>query len=235
MVATECVATGADWMAGATIGFADALRGSRCWSAISHFMAGSARRPCTTEVQQHFDSRQRAGKNSRRNRQDQLSLINRPQLGSLDRAHWSGRATGNHQDPATTLLLPRRTAHPLGAPPHFASSPALALGKPVRSRPGTIARLAISCLTAPSAPDPPTKLLNRLEDSRQVAPRVSLTAYRPDNLAQHRHCGPATSSLPGYCTLHTASSIGIKASLSLSLAFHLLSDRHAYIPSVDSG
>ena len=140
----------------------------------------------------------------------------------------------NHQDPATTLLLPCR-AHPLGAPPHFASSPALALGKPVRSRPGTIARLAISCLTAPSAPDPPTKLLNRLEDSRQVAPRVSLAAYRPDNLAQHRHCGPSTSSLLGYRTLHTAKSIGIKASLSPSLASHPLSDRHTYIPSVDSG
>ena len=44
----------------------------------------------------------------------------------------------------TTVLLPRRTAHPLGAPPHFASSPALALGKPVQSRPSTIARPAIS-------------------------------------------------------------------------------------------
>ena len=73
----------------------------------------------------------------------------RPQPGTLDGAHRSGRATGNHQNPATTLLLPRRTAHPFGAPPHFASSPALALGKPVQSRPGTIASLAISCLTAP--------------------------------------------------------------------------------------
>ena len=39
-----------------------------------------------------------------------------------------GEQTGDHQDPAATLLLPGRTAHPLGAPPHFASSPGLALG-----------------------------------------------------------------------------------------------------------
>ena len=72
-----------------------------------------------------------------------------PQPGSLDGAHRSGRAGGDHQDPPTTVLLPRRTAHPLGAPPHFASATALALGKPVQSRPGTIARPAISNLTAP--------------------------------------------------------------------------------------
>ena len=33
--------------------------------------------------------------------------------GSLDGAHRSGRAGGDHQDPPTTVLLPRRTAHPL--------------------------------------------------------------------------------------------------------------------------
>ena len=84
------------------------------------------------------------------------------QPGTLDGAHRSGRAGGDHQDPATALLLPRRTAHPLGAPPHFASSPAplgapphfasspaLALGNSVQSRPGTIARLATPNLTAP--------------------------------------------------------------------------------------
>ena len=65
-----------------------------------------------------------------------------PQPGTLDRAHRSGRATGDHQDPAAALLLHRRTAHPLGAPPHPASAPALALGSPVQSRPAT------PCLTA---------------------------------------------------------------------------------------
>ena len=56
----------------------------------------------------------------------------RPQPGSLDSAHRPGRATGDHQDPPAAVLLPRRTAHPFGAPPHFTSSPALALGKPVQ-------------------------------------------------------------------------------------------------------
>ena len=35
-----------------------------------------------------------------------------PQSGSLDGAHRPGRAGGYHQDPAATLLLPRRTHHP---------------------------------------------------------------------------------------------------------------------------
>ena len=41
--------------------------------------------------------------------------------GPLGSAHRSGRATGDHQDPAATLLLYGRTAHPLGAQTHFAS------------------------------------------------------------------------------------------------------------------
>ena len=45
-------------------------------------------------------------------------------------------AGGYHQDPQAALLLPPRTAHPQGASPHFASSPALALGNPVQSRLG---------------------------------------------------------------------------------------------------
>ena len=77
----------------------------------------------------------------------------RPQPGTLDSAHRSGRATGNHQDPAT-LLLPRRTAHQFGPPTHFTSSTALALGSPVQWHPGTIARPAISGLTAPLVSTP---------------------------------------------------------------------------------
>ena len=69
-------------------------------------------------------------------------------LARWTRAHRSGSATGNHQDPPTTLLLPRRTAHPLGAPPHFASSKALALGKPVQPRLGSIASPSTPSLTA---------------------------------------------------------------------------------------
>ena len=77
-----------------------------------------------------------------------------PQSGSLDSAHRSGRATGNHQDPAAALLLPGRTAHPLSAPPHPARATTLALGKPVQCRPGAIARPAISGLTAPLVSTP---------------------------------------------------------------------------------
>ena len=90
----------------------------------------------------------------------------------------------------TTLVLSRRVAHPFGSSPHFTSSPALALGKPVQWRPSTIASPSISCLTAPLAPDPSTRLFNRPEGSRQVGPRASLVACSPDNLAQHRHHGP---------------------------------------------
>ena len=89
---------------------------------------------------------------------------------------------GNHQDPPTTVLLYGRMAHPLGTPPHPASSPPLALGESVQWRLGTIVRPSISCLTAPLAPDPPIRLLNGLGGSRQVGPRVSLAACCPDNL-----------------------------------------------------
>ena len=146
----------------------------------------------------------------------QRRLAGRPgdgtQPGTLDSAHRSGRAGGNHQDPATTLVLYSRSAHPLGAPPHFTSSPALALGNPVQSRLGTIACPSISGLTAPLAPDQPSRLLNRLEGYRQVGPRASLAACSPHDLAHHRQCGPSTSPLRGYLTLHTAKSIGIKPS-----------------------
>ena len=71
-----------------------------------------------------------------------------PQFGPLDWAHRSGRGVGNHQNPAATLLLPGRTAHPQGSAPHPAPSPGLALAKPVQWRPGEIARPATPYLTA---------------------------------------------------------------------------------------
>ena len=74
-----------------------------------------------------------------------------PQPHPLDSAHRSGRAGGDHQDPPAAVLLPGRTDHPLGAPPHTASATALALGSPVRSCPGPIARPATPCLTAAAA------------------------------------------------------------------------------------
>ena len=66
-----------------------------------------------------------------------------------------------------TMKIDSRTAHPLGAPPHFASAPALALGKPVQWRPGTIARPAISGLTAATSPLTPIRPTER---PRQLAP-----------------------------------------------------------------
>ena len=71
--------------------------------------------------------------------------------GPLGGTHRSGRATGDHQDPPAAGLLPGRTAHPLGAPPHSASAKAVALGSPVRSCPGPIARPATPCLTTVAA------------------------------------------------------------------------------------
>ena len=99
--------------------------------------------------------------------------------GPLNGAHRSGRATGDHQDPAAALLLHRRTAHPLGALPHFASAPALALGNPVQSRPRSIASPAISGLTAPLATDPPASQLNVSANSRHPGPRVGLAVSYP--------------------------------------------------------
>ena len=59
-------------------------------------------------------------------------LAGRPGEGPLDNARRPGRVRDHHQDPQATLLRSGRTAHPLSAPPHFASSPALALGSPVQ-------------------------------------------------------------------------------------------------------
>ena len=52
------------------------------------------------------------------------------------------------QDPPSSVLLPRWTAHPLGTPPHPASTQALALGNPVQSRPGPTASHSTPSLTA---------------------------------------------------------------------------------------
>ena len=51
-----------------------------------------------------------------------------PLPGPLDGADRSGRADSHHQDPPAAVLLPGRTAHPLGTPVDPASSGSLALG-----------------------------------------------------------------------------------------------------------
>ena len=71
-----------------------------------------------------------------------------PQPGPLDGADWSGRADRDHQDPQAAGLRSGGTDHPLGAPPHFASPPALALGNPVQSRLGPAASHSVPGLTA---------------------------------------------------------------------------------------
>ena len=76
-----------------------------------------------------------------------------PLSGTLDHAHRFGRAGDDHQDPQATFLLPGRTAHPQGTPPHPTSPPGLALAKPVQSGPRTIARTAAPLLTPPLAFD----------------------------------------------------------------------------------
>ena len=65
-----------------------------------------------------------------------------------DGADWSGRADRDHQDPQAAGLRSGGTDHPLGAPPHFASPPALALGNPVQSRLGPAASHSVPGLTA---------------------------------------------------------------------------------------
>ena len=128
--------------------------------------------------------------------------------GPLDHAYRSGRATGDHQDPPTTLLLHRRTAHPLGAPPHPASSPALALEKPVQSRPGTTARHPTPGLTALSSPDPLTGQPIVPANSHQLGPRGTLPAYRL-SISPPMAARPPSSGQCGCLTPPSSPSIGI--------------------------
>ena len=127
----------------------------------------------------------------------------RPQPGSLDSAHRSGRATGDHQDPQATLLLPGRTAHPLSAPTHPAPATTLALGKPVQSCPGKIPRPPAPSLTAATSPptrhpphgtSPPTRT-NPVREGHSLHTACRIT---PDmTTAGHQNrAGVATSRRP---------------------------------------
>ena len=164
-----------------------------------------------------------------------LSPDDRPQPGSLDRAHRSGRAGGDHQNLATTLLLPRRTPYPLGAPPHFASATALALGEPVQSCPGTAATDSTPSLT--------TCLPLTRHPAHGTSPQLAPSSVREHLLLRTPLAippsattrGPPSSPLRGCRALHSAKICWIKPSRSLSLASHPFPDRHGYIPSVDSG
>ncbi len=123
-----------------------------------------------------------------------------------------GRADGDHQDPPVAGLLYRRTAHPLGTPPHPASSPAMALGNPVQSYPGPIARPATPVLTAASATGPPTSPspTNQPNVSQHLAPDrpASVSCYalslgeRLDTTTADRPLTPTVQNLPGQSLLH---------------------------------
>ena len=70
-----------------------------------------------------------------------------------NRARWTtriglGEPGNDHQDPRATFLLPPRTAHPKGPPPHSAPAPGLALAEPVQQRAGETARPATTLLIA---------------------------------------------------------------------------------------
>ena len=62
---------------------------------------------------------------------------------------------------------------------HLPVGTGLALGNPVHSRPGSIASPAIACLTAPTAPDTSTRLLNHPTESHRPGPRLSSLACCP--------------------------------------------------------
>ena len=75
-----------------------------------------------------------------------------------------------HQDTQTAHFLPGRTAHPQSPPPHLASSPRLALAKPVQQRLGPIARPATPFLMPPSAFDLSTKPLKTWPSGARLVP-----------------------------------------------------------------
>ena len=125
----------------------------------------------------------------------------RPQPGPLDNARRPGRATGNHQDPQAALLRSARTAHP-------ASSPRLALGKPIQWRPGETARPPAPFLTAP---DPSARLSTGLAVPRQAGTSVSTAAICPADLPLRNHLRSSTTAVRGAHSPHPAESLRIKA------------------------
>ena len=148
----------------------------------------------------------------------------RPQLGPLDNSHWSGPAGGDHQDPPAVFLLPGRTAHPLGPPPHPAIFPKAGLGKTNSAAPWR------DCAPCHSLPDGvrlvrwTTEPPGRFARGRSLS--VSCCTLAAD-LARRRRCEPSISPRHDCHTLQPARSIGARALHSPSSASHLSSDRLA--------
>ena len=110
---------------------------------------------------------------------------------------------------AGASLLPGRTHYPQGPPPHPASAPRLALGKPVQQRPGPIACPATPLLTTLWVSDPFQQTTQPSGVCPPDRPSVSLAALCPALLALRRHLGPPTSPSvavkPRTCTNPSAS------------------------------
>ena len=136
--------------------------------------------------------------------------------GPLGSPHRSGRATGDHHDPAAKILFPGRTAHPLGSQTHPASPPGLALGNPVPSCPCPAAYLATPFLTRPMSRRTTHRTTGGIH---RVAPHRSATVSprgRPAGLLRHRPHGPSTSHWWGHRTTRPDKSIGVKAPPSIN-------------------
>ena len=166
--------------------------------------------------------------------------------GPLDGTHRSGRATGDHQDPAATLLLHGRTAYPLGAQTHFASATALALGSPVQPRPSPTASHPISCLMALTATDLSTHCTTERPRKLALRPVRECILLRPISLSlrfpalqrplSRPRCGYLKTPCRPSVTL-PFTRIGAQAHFSYRLPYHQSAVLTPTIacPSVDSG
>ena len=148
----------------------------------------------------------------------------RPQPGPLDGAHRSGRAGGDHQDPPAAVLLPRRTAHPLGAKASPCICPSVGPGKT------SSVALWHGCERFHSQPDGTPGVnadvdlvhqTTQLPRSRaRRSPSVSCACY--GDLPRPLRFSPIIHRLRGYRTPHSAKSIGTSPHLLLGASRSLV-------------
>ena len=145
---------------------------------------------------------------------------------------------GLEEQVATTKTLRRRffsrwTAHPLGAPPHPASSSALALGIPVQPRPGPAASNSIPSLTGPTG-----LTIRTIEHPRKLAPTRAASVSRC-LVSRQSHPAPplwAAIGAPHDCQrTPPATFIGTKPEPLRPHAHHSPSCQHDDAASVDLG
>ena len=132
-----------------------------------------------------------------------------PQPGSLDGAHRSGRACGDHQDPPTTVLLPRRTAHPARRAASLCICHSVGPGKPSSVTPWH------DCVPSHSQPDGAVvagSTHRATHRPRQLAPTRSArdtSCLPPIDPAPHMAARPPSSCQCGCLTPPSSPSIGI--------------------------